>query len=312
MNTLLEHNSNELPWRQVPGATLVRLPVDKEGFIDLQEMEAQLRAYNVENRYGNRRIQLVTVSGASNILGTYNDLAQIGQLVHRYGARLLVDAAQMVAHRKVEMDAWGDRLPGVLRPQGLRALWLRRAVGEAWSAAIFAGRGGINPGIRGGERGGYRPRWGKALVILQRIGTDVIQAEETALTRRALEQMTDIPGVKVHGVSDPNSPRFARRGGVIAFSLDKMMSDRIAKELAARGGIGVRYGCHCAHLLGVKYLLDVSPGLARFQRVMLTLLRKVALPGGGAGEPRDREQRRGRGYVHPRPGSDCQATYAGA
>ena len=34
LNTLLEHNSNELPWRMVPGASLIRLPVDAEGFVD--------------------------------------------------------------------------------------------------------------------------------------------------------------------------------------------------------------------------------------------------------------------------------------
>ena len=44
INTLLEHNSNELPWRAVPGATLLRLPMDGEGFLDLRQLEAWLRA----------------------------------------------------------------------------------------------------------------------------------------------------------------------------------------------------------------------------------------------------------------------------
>jgi cysteine desulfurase / selenocysteine lyase len=46
----------------------------------------------------------VAVSGASNVLGVFNNLARISQITHRYGARLLVDAAQLVAHRKVEME----------------------------------------------------------------------------------------------------------------------------------------------------------------------------------------------------------------
>lgn len=49
----------------------------------------------------------MAVSGASNVLGVFNDLAEISRIVHRYGARLLVDAAQLVAHRKVEMDRCG-------------------------------------------------------------------------------------------------------------------------------------------------------------------------------------------------------------
>jgi selenocysteine lyase/cysteine desulfurase len=102
VNTFLEHNSNELPWRRIPGVSLIRLPVDEEGFIDLNELEALLRAYNQEGQHGKKRVKLVAVSGASNVLGVFNDLTQISRIVHRYGARLLVDAAQLVAHRKVE------------------------------------------------------------------------------------------------------------------------------------------------------------------------------------------------------------------
>ena len=40
LNTLLEHNSNELPWRRLTGFSLIRLPVDAEGFVDLNELES--------------------------------------------------------------------------------------------------------------------------------------------------------------------------------------------------------------------------------------------------------------------------------
>jgi selenocysteine lyase/cysteine desulfurase len=55
LNTMLEHNSNELPWRHCPAVTLVRLPVDAEGFIDLLALERLLREYNVAVRHGARR-----------------------------------------------------------------------------------------------------------------------------------------------------------------------------------------------------------------------------------------------------------------
>ncbi len=119
---------------------------------------------------------------------------------------------------------------------------------------------------------------GKALALLQRIGLHVIQEEEQALTARALRGLAQIPGLTVHGVSDPDSPRFPQRGGVIAFSLKGMMPDRVARELADRRGISIRYGCHCAHLL-VKRLLHVGPRLALFQGVMVTLFPQINLPG---------------------------------
>ena len=52
LNTFLEHNSNELPWRTIPGVSLIRLPVDAEGFVDLNELETLLRAYNQEGQHG--------------------------------------------------------------------------------------------------------------------------------------------------------------------------------------------------------------------------------------------------------------------
>ena len=119
---------------------------------------------------------------------------------------------------------------------------------------------------------------GKALVLLQRIGLDVVQAEEQALTGRALRGLAQIPGLEIYGITDPDSPRFTQKGGVIVFGLKDIMANRVAKELAERGGIGVRYGCHCAHLL-IKRLLNISPTLERFQGVMLTLFPKLNLPG---------------------------------
>jgi selenocysteine lyase/cysteine desulfurase len=56
------------------------------------------------------------------------------------------------------------------------------------------------------------------------------------------------------------------------------MPGRVARELAERGGIGVRYGCHCAHML-IKRLVNVPPLLEQLQGLMLTLLPRLSLPG---------------------------------
>ena len=182
LNTLLEHNSNELPWRTIPGVSLIRLPVDDEGFVDPDELEALLRAYNQEGRHGNQRIKLVAVSGASNVLGTYNDLGEISRIVHRYGARLLVDAAQLVAHRKVEMAGWGiDYLAfsahKVYAPFGTGVLLARKGLLRFGPAELEVIRSS------GEENAVGIAALGKALLLLQRIGLDVIREEEQALTR---------------------------------------------------------------------------------------------------------------------------------
>ena len=156
LNTLLEHTSNDLPWRMVPRYSLIRLPVDDEGFMDLNELDTLLSAYNQKGQYGKKRIRLVAVSGASNVLGVFNNLAEISRIVHQYGARLLVDAAQLVAHRKVEMEGCGiDYLAfsahKVYAPFGCGVLVVRKGLLNFSSC-----RNGIDPVVRRRKCGGHR------------------------------------------------------------------------------------------------------------------------------------------------------------
>jgi selenocysteine lyase/cysteine desulfurase len=277
LNTFLEHNSNELPWRTTAGLSLIRLPVDAEGFVDLAELEALLNAYNQARLHGRKRIKLVAVSGASNVLGVYNHLAEISQIVHRHGARLLVDAAQWVAHRKVDMEACGiDYLAfsghKVYAPFGTGVLLARKGLLAFSPAEMDAIR------LSGEENVGGIVGLAKALDLLRRIGFDTIQSEEQALTRRALSGLADLPRIKVYGIKDPESPRFLHKGGVIVFAMKGTMPGRVARALAERGGIGVRYGCHCAHLT-IKRLLGVPPWAEQIQRLMLSLVPGLSLPG---------------------------------
>jgi selenocysteine lyase/cysteine desulfurase len=256
---------------------LVQLPVDEYGFIDLNELETLLCAYNQKGQHGKKRIRLVTVSGASNVLGTFNDLSEIGRIAHHYGAHVLVDAAQLVAHRKVEMEKCRiDYL----------AFSAHKVYAPFGSGVLIARKGLLNfsPSkldciqLSGEENVVGIAALGKALVLLQRIGFDLIQEKEQALTKRALRGLAQIPGIHIYGINDQHSPRFSQKGGVILFGLKKMMANRVAKELASRGGIGVRYGCHCAHML-IKHLLNIPPLLEKFQHVILFLFPRISLPG---------------------------------
>jgi selenocysteine lyase/cysteine desulfurase len=277
INTLLEHNSNELPWRSSSGQSMVRIKIDANGFIDLKELEDILRSYNEEAKFDSKRIKLVTVSGASNVLGICNDLGEISRITHKYGAQLLVDVAQLVAHRPVQMDLWGiDYL----------AFSGHKTYAPFGSGALVARKGLLNFSDHemalikssGEENVAGIAALGKAFVLLQRIGMDKIMEEEQALTRKALEGMANVPGLNIYGIKDPDSLEFSRKAGVIAFNIKNSMGNVVAKKLASEAGIGIRYGCHCSHIL-VKHILKVGPGLERFQKIMLTLLPKVQLPG---------------------------------
>ena len=275
--TILEHSSDDLPWRMIPNHTLVRIPVDLEGFIDLQILEEMLEAYNASGRHGKKRVRLVAVSAASNVLGTCNDLKAISDLAHRYGAELLVDGAQLVAHRKVEMDQKGIdyfvfSAHKVYAPFGCGILVVRKGLLRYTPREMETIR------VCGQENRAGIAALGKIFYILGQIGMDVIEQEEQELTAFVLTGIGSIPGIKMMGIRDVHDEKHAQRVGVIPFNLKDTISFRVGKELAVYNGIGLRVGCHCAHIL-VKYLLGVSPGLEKFQRIMQTLIPSVRFPG---------------------------------
>lgn len=277
LNTLLEHTSNELPWRLIPNASIVRLSISHAGFIELKELETLLREFNQEQKHGEKRIRLVAVSGASNVLGVCNNLAEISRIVHQYGARLLVDAAQLVAHRKVDMEKCGiDYLAfsahKFYAPFGSGALLVRKGILKFNAEELTQIQ------TSGDENVAGIAALGKAMLLLQRIGMDLIEKEEQKLTRKALLEMANISGVKIHGIKDPQSTEFISKIGVISFEIKGKISTQTGKELALNGGIGVRSGCHCAHIT-VKHILNVGPGLEKFQKLIVSLFPKLSLPG---------------------------------
>jgi selenocysteine lyase/cysteine desulfurase len=275
--SLLEHSSNDLPWRMASEDAVIRLPIDAEGFVDLGELETNLREYNLAQIHGNKRIKIVALSGASNVLGTCNDIGKISFIVHKYGARLLVDGAQVVAHRRVDMEKDGIDYMAfsahkVYAPFGTGVLVVKKGLLKYKPDEMKLIQSS------GEENIGGVASLGKALVLLRRIGLDVVYEEEQMLTRRALQGMSKIPGLKVFGIREDDSHNFDQKIGVITFETKGILHNELAKDMFEKCGIGVRYGCHCAHLL-VKRLVGISPVLEQVQRVVLTVSPKTQLPG---------------------------------
>jgi selenocysteine lyase/cysteine desulfurase len=239
-----------------------------------------LREYNRDHLHGKKRIRIVAVTGASNVLGTCPDLKEIGRLAHAYQAFLLVDAAQLAGHRKI--DVQGDDIDGLAfsghkmyAPFGSGGLIVRKGF------LRFDEDKAMRIKASGEENAIGIAALGKAVDLLGRIGMDVVREEEARLTRRALKKLAAVPNLRIFGVQDPASPRFQAKGGVISFSLKHVPHNLVAEELAEQGGIGVRNGCFCAHLL-VKRLLRIHPAraaLANFGLKLLPALTKSLLPG---------------------------------
>jgi selenocysteine lyase/cysteine desulfurase len=277
LTTIMEHSSNDLLWRTVAGHGLLRLPASNEGLFDLNELENLLRSYNAEYQHGSKRIKLLAVTGASNVLGTCNDLSKIGSIARKYGVLLLVDAAQLVAHRKMDMKASGiDYLAfsahKVYAPFGTGVLIVRKGLLHFGEEELKR----INTSAE--ENPGGIAALGKALLMLNRIGYAHIEAHERKLTSRAMLELARIPGFKIHGSLPGESFYPEHKIGVIGFELKNKISSAVAGKLARRAGIGVRYGCLCAHLI-IKQLAGFTPLTEKIQRFVLKIVPILNLQG---------------------------------
>ena len=95
----LEHHSNDLPWRA--RATVKRIGLTTDGGIDKKNYAALLRKHAGQ-------IKLVAISGASNVTGHIPDIHWFARKAHEAGAQILVDAAQLAAHRPIDMKNLSD------------------------------------------------------------------------------------------------------------------------------------------------------------------------------------------------------------
>lgn len=274
LNTMLEHHSNELVWRCNGNVTLRRLPVDACGFLDCSLLEKTLRAYNEQCLFGKKRVRLVAVCGVSNVLGSVQNLKEISGICHAFGVQLLVDAAQAAAHRQINMQGDGIDILAMsghkmYAPFGAGVLAIRKglldnSVGTALRQREMENAAGI-------------AALGKAMQLLQRVGLETIASEEHELTQMLVKGLTENGDIKTHGVTDCTVPRFRNRAGIVVFGLKKAPHNRVVKELAEKGGIGVRDGCFCAHII-VKDLLHIHPFREKLAEWLLYLLPGLTHP----------------------------------
>ena len=267
ITTLMEHHSNDLPWRR--HCRVIHLGTVEDGSPDLDQLQRLLREHA-------GRVRFVAMTGASNISGVCTPVHDIARWTHDAGARIFVDAAQLAPHRRIDMLPDDD--PGHLDFVALSAHKMYAPFGTG--ALIGPGEffeqgppdavgGGVvevvtldhvewnhppqkeeagTPNVIGGVA------LASAISLLTAVGMDVIADHETALLEYAYGKLSKLHGITLYG---PTS-HFENKVGVIPFNVDGKHHALVAAILGVEGGIGVRNGCFCAHPF-VKHLLNVTP-----------------------------------------------------
>ncbi len=258
LTTQLEHHSNDLPWR--PRAHVVHVRALPDGRLDEDDFDYQLQRYA-------GRVALVTVTGASNVSGFIQPIHRLARKAHAAGARILVDAAQLAPHRRVDMrpDDDPEHLDFVTlsahkmyAPFGTGALIGPKEV-FLHEAPEYRGGGTVDvvtldevhwAGVPDREEAGSPNVVGAvamavAVRTLMEVGMEAIAAHEEHLIAYTLERLGDLPGIHLFGETDP--ARAHEKVGVIPFNVEGLSHFLTAAILGYEGGIGVRSGCFCAH-----------------------------------------------------------------
>ena len=267
--SLLEHHSNDLPWRGV--ATVDHVAANALGELDEADFDRKLAQHA-------GRVKMVAVTGASNVTGFLPPIHRLAEKAHAAGAQILVDGAQLAPHRPISMGALDDpahldyvalSAHKMYAPFGSGALIGRRDTFEH-GAPDYSGGGTIEivttdsvewsaPPDRD-EAGSPNVVGAVALAAavkaLQSIGMAAIADHEAELTAYALERLRTIDSVEIYG--DPNPASTRTRLGVIPFNVKGLSHFLVATILSAEFGIGVRNGCFCAHPY-LLHLLGLSP-----------------------------------------------------
>ncbi len=289
LTTLMEHHSNELPWRQV--ARVEHVELNDDGTIDKDDFLAKLEEHG-------SKVKLVAITGASNVTGYINDLDFFARETHRAGAEIMVDGAQLVPHRSVDMKPDDPELRWdylvfsahkVYAPFGVGVLVGDRGVFEEGDPSDVGG-GMVDivtleeaywADLPDKEEAGTPDivgvvALGQTINLIEQIGWDAIVRHESELTALALNKLREIPGVTLYGDTDPD--RAHERLGVIALNIEGLPHSLTAAVLSYEGGIGVRSGCFCAHTY-VKELLKVNEAESRAYEERILARDRSIVPG---------------------------------
>jgi cysteine desulfurase/selenocysteine lyase len=248
--TVCDHNSVLRPLAdeaRLRDVQVTYVGCNSAGLVDPDDVRRAIRA----------NTRLVNITHSSNVTGAIQPLADIAPLVKAAGKLMLVDASQSLGHvaidvAKLDIDllaASGHK--GLLGPAATGILYIREGVEDAVHPIRQGGTGvesqldhqprelptrfesgSLNgPGLAGlAASVGYLHEHGKQ-----------VADHEAALTRRLIEELSEIAGVRVYG-----PPADVRRGPVVSFSVEGYDPQEVSAALDSAKSIQCRAGLHCA------------------------------------------------------------------
>ena len=273
--TAMEHHSNLVPWQQMvqrhQGQLLV-VPMDDKGVLDLNRYEEMLK----------EGPKVVSIAHISNVLGTINPVKEMVAMAHQYGIPVVVDGAQSIAHHPIDVQDLdcdffvfsGHKMYAPMGIGGLygKAEWLEKLPpyqfgGEMVDTVSFE-KTTFNVLPYKFEAG--TPNVGAALGLetavkfMQGLDRGEVEAYESQLLQSAIEQLSDIEGIRFIGEA-------AHRSGLVSFIIDGIHPYDLG-TIIDKMGVAVRTGHHCAEPVMTRFGI---PGTVRASFALYNTMEEV-------------------------------------
>lgn len=252
----MEHHSNMIPWQQCAlrnQATLHYIPVTSEGMLAYEKLPELL----------SQKIKLVAVTHVSNVLGTQNDIDRIIKAGHAAGARVLIDAAQSIAHepidvKKLKCDFLAFSGHKMLGPTGIGVLYIKKELhdqmlpyqfggGMVYEADLFSASWQKAPQKFEAGTPPIAQAVGLAAAIeyiQKNISFNALKKHEAALCAQLIEELSSLKKIRILGPIEA----LKKSGHLVSFLVEGIHPHDIAAQLNKKG-ICVRAGTHCAQPL---------------------------------------------------------------
>lgn len=251
-----EHNSNLVPWLRLQQKGVIKLDhveIGHNDTFDLEQFEQKLKDNNV---------RLVSMAFTSNLTGYTVPAKEIIRISHDYGAKVLLDGAQTVPHKNVDVrdldvDFLAFSLHKMCGPRGVGVLYGKSELLEVLEPVLLGGQtvsdttydsyrlleppGRFEAGVQN-----YPGQIAAAAAVryLWQVGVDRISEQENRLNGYLTEQMLsrygDIDWFSIFGPA-------GQRGGILTFDVKRPNAIGIADELNEKSNIMIRDGVFCVH-----------------------------------------------------------------
>ncbi|MBW3019740.1 cysteine desulfurase [Candidatus Woesearchaeota archaeon] len=257
--TEMEHNSNLLPWQKLKneGFKLKFIPVKDDLTLD----------YDVAKELINEKTALVSFTHISNVTGVENDVVKLCKLAKKKGTLSLIDGAQSVLHRNIDLNKIGCDFfvcsaHKALGPFGIGMLYIKEEI-QKLIPSLRVGGGMVDEVNY--DSSTYRNipykfeagtqnvsgviGFARALKYIKRIGFDSIRKHEEKLYNYTIKELQKIEGINLFTSKEPTS--------IISFTINRIHPHDVASFLND-GKVCVRAGHHCSQLLHHKLKLDAT------------------------------------------------------